>query len=233
MDSMTTFVFSLEGNIGVGKSTMLNKLKQLFGDRLNNRECIFLQEPVEEWQSIKDLNGEDILTKFYKDQDKYAFSFQMMAYISRQALLMKAVEENPGSIIITERCIHTDKQVFAKMLYESGKIEEVNYVIYNKWFDTFSVKYEYTGHIYLRASPQVCYDRVKERSRSGETIPLEYLTSCHDNHDNWLAYAKNTILIQVDDNMHDAVDKYNAVCQRIKKHIEEQVETIHCGESSL
>ena len=219
----STQVFSIEGNIGVGKSTMVERIKKYLGDEINGKKIIYQQEPVDQWQSIKDKKGEDILTKFYRDQDKYAFSFQMMAYISRQALLMEAVENNPGSIIITERCIHTDKHVFAKMLYEDGKIEDVNYIIYNKWFDTFSQKYKYAGHIYLRASPEVCHKRVLKRSRAGEEIPLEYLTNCHDNHDNWLAYAKNTILLQVEDDMNDAVDKYNDISSKIKQYIENHV----------
>ena len=61
----------------------------------------------------------------------------MMAYISRISLLKKAIKSNPGKIIISERCVLTDKNVFAKMLYDSGKIEEVNYKIYLQWFDEF------------------------------------------------------------------------------------------------
>ena len=48
-----------------------------------------------------------------------------------------AIAKNPHCIFITERCLYTDKHVFAKMLYDDGKIESVNYAIYNKWFDTF------------------------------------------------------------------------------------------------
>ena len=219
----STLILSLEGNIGVGKSTMLNRIKQHIGREINGRKIVFLQEPVDKWQKIKDAQGEDILTKFYRDQERYAFPFQMMAYISRQAILMRTVEENPGSIIISERCIHTDKHVFARMLHEDGKIEQVNYVIYNEWFDTFSHKHKYDGHIYLRATPEICYERVKKRSRSGETIPLEYLTKCHDNHDNWLTQSKNTILLQVDDDMDDAVDKYQDTCSRIEDYIVAQL----------
>jgi len=215
----STLIISLEGNIGVGKSTMLNQIKKYLGDEINGMKVVFLQEPVDEWQSIKDRKGEDILTKFYRDQDKYAFPFQMMAYISRQALLMEAVEKNPGSIIISERCIHTDKHVFAHMLYEDGKIEDINYAIYNKWFDTFSQKHQYNGHIYLRASPEICHKRVQKRSRLGETIPLEYLTKCHDNHDNWLMKSNNTILLSVHHDINDAADKYTDTCLKIKNYI--------------
>ena len=220
----STLILSLEGNIGVGKSTMLARIKEYIGDEINGRKVVFLEEPVAKWQEIKDDKGEDILTKFYKDQDKYAFPFQMMAYISRQAMLMKAVEDNPGSIIVSERCIHTDKHVFARMLCDDGKIEKINYAIYNEWFETFSQKHRYHGHIYLRASPEVCYARVQKRSRSGETIPLEYLTRCHDGHDNWLTQSRNTILLQVDHDMNDAKDKYHDTCSKIKEYIMSQLE---------
>lgn len=223
MTTVQPIILSIEGNIGVGKSTMLANVQRRLGSTVGGRKCVFLREPVDDWQAITDGAGEDILTKFYRDQDKYAFPFQMMAYISRQALLMDAVERNPGSLIITERCVHTDKHVFAKMLHEDGKIEEVNYAIYNKWFETFSHKHKHSGHIYLRASPEVCHQRVVGRSRSGEEIPLEYLAKCHDNHDNWLAPATNTIIVQADDDMNDALDKYGDVCQRVVDFVKAQV----------
>ena len=87
---------------------------------------IFLQEPVDEWTKIK-INNVTILEKFYQEPDKYAFSFQMMAYISRLAILQKAIKENPDAIIISERCLLTDKYVFAKMLHDSNKIDPYLY----------------------------------------------------------------------------------------------------------
>ena len=131
-------IFSVEGNIGSGKSTLVNVLKDYFSQNETERTIVFLDEPVHEWESITDSNGESILSKFYANQTKYAFSFQMMAYISRIANLRRAIRENPGAIIITERSVLTDKNVFAKMLYDDDKIEEVNYKIYLNWFDEFS-----------------------------------------------------------------------------------------------
>ena len=51
---------------------------------------IFLQEPVDEWMNIKDKNGRSVISLFYEDQKRYAFSFQMMAYISRLQRLQEA-----------------------------------------------------------------------------------------------------------------------------------------------
>ena len=94
-------IVSVDGNIGSGKSTLLANLKNLIGFN-TNKKIIFLKEPVDEWETIKDTEGNTMLQKFYADQERYSFSFQMMAYISRLALLKTAIKENPNSIIITE-----------------------------------------------------------------------------------------------------------------------------------
>ena len=77
-------IISIEGNIGSGKSTLLEHLKTYYS---NNDNVLFLREPVNEWNNIKDEKGETILAKFYAEQEKYSFTFQMMAYISRLKIL--------------------------------------------------------------------------------------------------------------------------------------------------
>jgi len=191
-----TFI-SIEGNIGSGKSTLLANLREHYK---NNDNVIFLKEPVDEWAKIKDINGITILEKFYADQEKYSFSFQMMAYVSRIKVLRDTLKEkiNNGQekkqyIIITERSLYTDKMVFAKMLYDSGKIEDVNYQIYLNWFDTFSGEFPVHKIVYVKASPEKCYQRIARRSREGEeNIPLDYLTSCSLYHDNMLDKTTST-----------------------------------------
>jgi len=188
--TVTYTIVSIEGNIGSGKSTLLSNLRQYYE---NNSNVVFLKEPVDEWEKIKDENGETILKKFYADQEKYSFPFQMMAYVSRIKVLrdtlktIKTDTEDKNIIIITERSLYTDKMVFAKMLYDSKKIEHVNYQIYLNWFDTFSDEFPVNKVVYVKTSPDKCYQRIVKRSRIGEeNIPLEYLTSCSIYHDNML-----------------------------------------------
>ena len=182
-------IISIEGNIGSGKSTLLANLREHFKD---NDDIVFLKEPVDEWAKIKDKNGTTILEKFYADQEKYSFPFQMMAYVSRIKELRNTIKEkmknssNPF-IIITERSLYTDKMVFAKMLYDSGKIEDVNYQIYLNWFDTFSDEFPVHKVVYVKTTPEKCHKRIVKRSREGEdNIPLSYLKSCSFYHDNML-----------------------------------------------
>ena len=134
-------IFSIEGNIGSGKSTLIKKLKNYLKQQYQQFNVIHLPEPVKIWEGIKDSNGNTILKKFYQNQEKYAFSFQMMAYISRLMEIKREIEKNANSIIICERSVWTDKNVFAKMLYDDGKIEEVNYTIYNMWFENLLKNY--------------------------------------------------------------------------------------------
>ena len=172
-------IISIEGNIGSGKSTLVEYLKNNY---INN-DIIYLQEPIEEWNKIKDENNKTILEKFYENQCKYSFSFQMMAYISRLHLLRKTIKENPNSIIITERSLFTDKYVFAKMLYDSEKMEKIEYSIYNNWFHSMIDLAPLNKVIYLKTTPEVSYERIKKRNREGEnSIPFEYIKDCHDYH---------------------------------------------------
>ena len=187
MENRNFTLVSIEGNIGSGKSTLMKNLKEYYK---NNKQVLFLKEPVDEWEKIKDSNGITILEKFYKDQDKYSFSFQMMAYISRLNVLrntLKILDPHKKYIIISERCLYTDKLVFAKMLFESGKMEDIMYQIYLNWFDSFSEEFPIHKIIYVKTLPQICHDRIHTRSRDGEeNIPLDYLESCHKYHEDML-----------------------------------------------
>lgn len=187
--SNNLIIVSIEGNIGSGKSTLLANLRETYK---NDANIVFLKEPVDEWEKIKDENGITILEKFYSDQIKYSFSFQMMAYVSRLKVLrdeLKNIQfsEDKKTIIITERSLHTDKMVFAKMLYDSGKIEYINYQIYLSWFDTFSQEFPVHKIVYVKTCPEKCYSRVHKRSRDGEeNIPLDYLINCSKYHNDML-----------------------------------------------
>lgn len=189
-------IISIEGNIGSGKSTLINQLKNKF----NFNFVIYLPEPVDLWNEIKDSSGVTILEKYYKDKLRYSFSFQMMAYITRLSQIKNCIENSPDeTIIITERCLYTDRYVFAKMLYDTGFIEEIEYTIYIRWFDEFKKYTEITNIIYIQTTPQVCVERIHKRNRKGEeNIPLDYLESCHQYHEDWL--INNPIKLLVNGN---------------------------------
>ena len=75
---MTNFIISIEGNIGSGKSTVMTYLK-----KQNNLDIVFVDEPVNDWTTIKDSTGKNALDLFYNNQKDNSFWFQILAYITR------------------------------------------------------------------------------------------------------------------------------------------------------
>lgn len=191
--SFRPIILSIDGNIGSGKSTLYKDLQSHYE---NNADICFVPEPVDDWTHIVDGDNVPILTNLYKNTKKYAFRFQMMAYISRLHLLRQKVKENKYRIIISERSVQTDRNVFAKMLFDDDMIEHDEYQIYNKWFDEFLDDMYLGGIIYVKADPEICSERVKIRAREGETIPLEYLQKCHKYHEDWLVNSSDKLVIE-------------------------------------
>jgi len=210
---MKTTIISIEGNIGSGKSTLFEKLKIHFA---NNKNIIFVREPVDIWESIQDENGTTILEKFYQDQIKYSFSFQIMAYISRINLLKETIKQHPGVTIITERSLYTDKMVFAKMLYDTHKIEYINYQIYLNLFDTFKNDFNVDNIIYIKTDPDICYNRILKRARNGENnISLDYLQLCDTYHNNMVDILEcDKIVLNGNVDIYENVSQLNDwICQ--------------------
>ena len=211
-----TVIISIEGNIGSGKSTLLEELKSRYA---KDETICFLEEPVGIWNTIKDASGVTILEKYYADQRRYAFSFQMMAYISRISIMRAALKENKYKLIIIERSVYTDSAVFAKMLFDDKKIEDIEYAIYLKWVDEFISDFPPVKFIYVQAQPEVSFQRVGIRGRPGEVIPLEYLQSCHKYHEDWLLVKNQNPVLLLDANVDVKSDA--AALEKWMKEIEQ------------
>jgi deoxyadenosine/deoxycytidine kinase len=204
-------IISFDGNIGSGKSTTCEEYEQYLKNGMgvkrggdndgtsffpNIDEVCFLDEPVGLWNQVCDENGVNILTNLYKNIRTNAFKFQMMAYISRLSLLRKAVKDPKIKLIITERSVETDRNVFAKMLYDTGDISHDEFQIYTLWFEEFLTDVPLGGIVYIHASPDVCVERIHKRARAGETIQPEYIERCHKYHEDWIR-SKNCPLLEL------------------------------------
>ena len=201
-------LLSIEGNIGSGKSTFCKYLKDHFSHYYNRPYATyvyFVDEPVNTWLSIKDSDG-NLLDHFYKSSEKYSYCFQMTAYISRLAKLKSVLNKaNPNDIIIMERSVFSDYNVFAKMLYNSGTINEIEYQSYMMWFNHFIDELPEIFFVYLRTDFDKCHERVLKRSRKEEeTVSKEYLEKCEKYHESWLNSEPNTLIFNgnVDTTVH-------------------------------
>jgi deoxyadenosine/deoxycytidine kinase len=225
------FIIAVEGNIGSGKTTLVEVMREhitkfLTPDVIAGREIIFYEEPLDEWAAIRDSAGETMLAKFYADQKKYAFAFQIMALMSRLEIFHRLIRNNPNSIIICERSMLTHRRIFFQMLADDGVIDDVCFQVYKRWFDHMIDEINVAGYVYVRADPAVSHRRVLKRAREGETIPLEYLAKCHRYHETWLReIAGNKILVlngNVELPQENVAEEYTPWLQEIALFITQQ-----------
>lgn len=208
-------IISIEGNIGSGKTTILKHFEKFILNEENGFDkdhFVFVREPVTIWESIKDENNKNILEKFYNNPIKYSFAFQVMAYATRTAKLAEAISQNPKcKYVICERSLEADNMVFAKMLKNENKMEDVEYEIYEYFYKTRKQDMNVDAVVYVDAEPSVSMQRIIERDRTGETnISLDYLKKCKEYHDKWLLNSENIKLLQLDTNpsaSYDSNDK--------------------------
>ncbi|MFC1842736.1 deoxynucleoside kinase [Candidatus Dependentiae bacterium] len=175
----------VEGNIGAGKSTFLKIIQE-------NLACKIVFEPHEKWQDIAGKGN--LLENFYNNTPRWAYTFQSYAFITRTLAQKQSAKKYPSTTQVLERSVFSDKYCFAKNLYESGAMSDIEWTLYKEWFDWFFEDHiqKPNGFIYLRTTPQTCYNRLKKRNRSEEKeVPLAYLQQLHDKHENWLIKKQN------------------------------------------
>jgi len=207
-------IISIEGNIGVGKSTFTNILNEAF------IESIVVGEPVDIWFNTVTASGENILGIFYKDIPRWAYTFQNFAYVTRMMKIQDAIQSNKD-IVFLDRSLGTDKNVFEKMLYDDNLMSDIEHNMYNTWCN-FYQKYVNNmnswKYIYLRCNPNTSFERIKKRGREEEkNITLEYLEKLHKYHEEWLLNVPDVLIIDCDKDFENNLEYQTELINKIKQ----------------
>ncbi len=177
-----------EGNIAAGKSTIGRRLaeSELFG---------FVEEPVGAWQ--QDFE-ENLLDLFYRDTNRWAFTFQLAAFTTRAKTWTEVLSMIDHRNVVLERSIYCDRFVLAKNCYQSGLMKKTEWQLYCKLWDWLESNWctEPDKIVYLRTPAEVCLERIEARGRDEETtIPIEYLRDLEILHDEWLIDNPKALVI--------------------------------------
>lgn len=208
---MDPILISLEGNIGSGKSTLLKRLREL------QPEWNFIDEPVEFWMNTRNEKGESLIEVFYKDIKRWSYTFQNAAVLSRGILIRKALKEWAGTgkspVFVMERCVETDKYIFAKMLYADGKLDKMEWELYNMWYTFITEQIpKMNVYVWIDTEPTVCFERIKKRAREGEDdISMDYLEKLDAIHKEWLLNENSAKIVRSTD--------IEEICEKINKLI--------------
>lgn len=202
--SSQPFIITIGGNIGCGKSTVIEELKGIFGS-----SCTIVPEPIHEWGSWIDL--------FYTNQSKYALGFQMKILQSFSRCLCKA---DPSKPLITERSPVDSLEVFSKVLYDDKVMNHLEYNLYKEYVE--DVGWTPNVYIYLKTTPDVCIHRINQRARGCESgLDEEYVKKLNNVYDH-MSIKCDTIDKKMSIKFHtiDANQTKEKVLQEVKQIIE-------------
>ena len=159
----TKKIYSIEGNIGAGKTTILNIIGQHFDD------VTFVEEPVSQWQN---LGGCNLLEKFYQAPERWGFSFEFYSMLSKIKCLLKAAESEKN-IVIIERSLLSNK-IFINISKEMNKLNELEFGMLMNTYNFYmeNVYPMLNGIIYLNTPVDLCVQRIIQRNR-GEEVNVD------------------------------------------------------------
>ncbi|XP_015480129.1 deoxycytidine kinase [Parus major] len=237
---------AVEGNIAAGKSTFVNILKQA------SEEWEVVFEPVARWCNVQQSSGDDceelttsqksggnVLRMMYEKPERWAFTFQTYACLSRIRAQLNALDgklrDAQDPVLFFERSVYSDRYIFAANLYESDCMNETEWTIYQDWHDwinkQFGSRLALDGIIYLRATPEKCLNRIYLRGRDEEQeIPIEYLEKLHYKHESWLQHRTlrtdfdylqeiPILTLDVNEDFKGKKDRYDHMIEKVKEFL--------------
>ncbi|MET3576819.1 deoxynucleoside kinase [Bhargavaea ullalensis] len=165
-------VITVAGTVGVGKSTMTRALADSLGFRT----------------SYEKVDTNPYLDRFYEDFEKWSFHLQIY-FLAERFKEQKRMFEYGGGFI-QDRSIYEDTGIFAKMHYEKGTMDPVDYNTYTELFEAM-VMTPYFPHpdvlVYLEGSFDQIIGRIKERGRPMEqSTPIEYWEEMYERYNRWI-----------------------------------------------
>lgn len=185
---------AVAGNMGAGKSTLTKILAERFGGK-----AFF--EPVEENPYLAD---------FYRDMNRWAFHSQLF-FLSKRLKDHSKLLENKNGILIQDRSLYENAEIFAKNLYERGAIAKRDWEIYQEIYQT-AVKLLTPPNliIYLAASVPVLAQRIASRGRDFEKkIDQNYLTDLNRLYNDWATNFKLAPILTIPTDHLNYIDDEN------------------------
>ncbi len=200
---------AISGNIGTGKTTLSRLLSQRFG-----------WEP--HYEAVKE---NPYLEDFYADMRRWSFPLQIFFLNHRFRTHQNIVLGDRSSI--QDRSIYEDANIFARGLYEQGKMEKRDYVNYLSLYESmcqFLTPPDLV--IYLRKRVPSLQCRITQRGYEYEkSISREYLGALNGYYDEWMeSYSLGEKLILETDDLDflNNSNHFDFLCQEVVQAIEQR-----------
>jgi len=185
---------AIAGNIGTGKSSLVEFLTRTYGIKP-------FYEPNEENPYLPD---------FYQDMHRWAFHSQL--YFLSTKFRMHQQLERSGGVVVLDRTIYEDAEIFATALHEMRKFTGRDWDTYWNFYQVILDAIRPPDlMIYLRCSMRTLRKHIRLRGREMEQdIPLTYLKRLQRLYDDWLGNYRfgEVLVLETDklDYINDLVD---------------------------
>jgi deoxyadenosine/deoxycytidine kinase len=190
---------AIAGNIGTGKSSLVDFLSRTYGIRP-------FYEPNEHNPYLAD---------FYRDIKRWAFHSQLY-FLSNKFRVHQQVSDRPG-VAVLDRTIYEDAEVFAAALHQMRALTGRDWRTYRGFYEVIVDAIRPPDlMIYLRCSIRTLRRRIRLRGREMEQdIPLAYLRRLQALYEDWLdRYSLSRVLVLDTDKLdyiHDMVDRLDVM----------------------
>jgi len=194
---------AIAGNIGVGKSTLVEFLSRTYG-------ILPFYEPSEDNPYLPD---------FYQDMRRWAFHSQLY-FLSNKFRLHQQLDRAAG-VVVLDRTIFEDAEVFATALRDMRRMDDRDWQTYWGFYQSILDAIRPPDlMIYLRCSMRTLRKRIRLRGREMERdVPLAYLKRLDRLYENWIASYKmsDVLILETDklDYIHDLIHRLD-VMERIE-----------------
>ena len=197
----------ISGNIGVGKTTLAEKLAKKYN-----------------WNILlEEVDNNPYLDDFYKSMKSWSFHLQIFFLNSRFKQIQNIAKTN--STIIQDRSIYEDYEVFTKNLFDSGILLKREFKNYKRLYNTI-IEYVKVPDllIYIRnKNINNIVNNIKKRNRKFEKkINTEYLKNLNNYYENWIKHYSNKNLLIIDVTNKDFI-KNSKDLKNIYKIIENKI----------
>lgn len=181
---MSKQFITIAGNIGVGKSTLVQLLAQRTG-----------------WEPVFEAVTENpYLADFYQDMPRWSFQSQVF-FLSRRLQQHYDLLQNQNAII-QDRSVYEDAEIFARNLYQQGIMGQRDWLCYFDLYQTLTTLLQPPQLvIYLKASVPTLRRRIVQRGRDYEQdIADEYLDQLNTLYDQWAENFRLSPVLTIDTN---------------------------------
>lgn len=161
---------AVAGNMGAGKSTLVQFLAAQF-------DATAFYEPVE---------TNPYFERFFHDMHKWAFHSQVY-FLAHKFKIHQAIQKQNGLVVI-DRSIYEDAEIFAKGLYNDGKMNEDDFRLYWDLYESMCETLRPPDLlIYLTCDIETLKERIHKRGRGAErNVPDAHLELLQNAYDNWV-----------------------------------------------